>query len=81
MAGFYAIILDWHYESGGNTLELIESGATLAALRDMDEYDPSQDCSRVIRNRFEVERREERPIRNVFTGNVNPAHIFHLVAK
>ncbi len=81
MAGFYAIILDWHYTGGGATLELIESGASQSELEALDQYDPAADVSRVVRSKFATNRVKPHPIRNCHTNNLNPAHICHLVAR
>lgn len=81
MSGFYAIILDWHYDANGSALELIEAGSSLNTLIAEQDYDPAREVSRVVRSQFTTQQVKDHPIRNCRTNNINPAHICHLVAK
>jgi len=78
---FYAIVLDWNLQSGGSSVDLIDSGRTLAALRAVTSYDPSADCTTVQRSKFAIDTVEAHPISNSYTGNQNPAHICRVDAK
>jgi len=81
VAAFFAIALDWNLASPGELLELIDSGASYDALRQVDAYDPAADCTRVLRDKFSIEVLDAVDIRNCHTGNSNPAHICGLTAR
>lgn len=81
MTGFYALILDDILDEDGTHLDLIQSGATLDALREVESFDPNGAFSRVLRDRFDVTLRDDHPLYNSETHVMNPAHICRLVAK
>lgn len=80
MAIFYAIVLDWDFGANNPTLDLIDSGKTSGQLKGTTDYDPSADCSRILRDKFQIDQQDNHPIRNSYTSNINPAHICRLSA-
>ena len=77
---FYAIARDDDLSSDDPMLDLIDSGRTLDALREVTEFDPDQDSSRILRAKFDIVRREDHPVRDCSSGDMIPAHICVLSA-